>query len=109
MHTNVRNQILESAQKVSGRTVDVEIVKLEAALTRNPNNLDILLQLAELYMQLGKRSKISFYVVASLRQFLASPTNPEKGMITASVAMRFWRAEKYVSKDSLRYLYLKIG
>ena len=86
----------------NGKSVEVEIAKCEASLQINPNNLDILLQLAELYMMLGKRSKITYYVVACLKQYLTSPTAVEKGMVTVNIALRFWRAEKYVNRENLR-------
>mgnify|MGYP003385389741 CR=1 FL=1 len=83
-------------------SVDLEIVKLEAKLAKNPDNLDILLQLAELYMQIGRRTKISIYVVAAIRSFLTTPSSVEKGLITVATAMRFWRAERYSNKEQLR-------
>lgn len=86
----------------NGKLVDVEIVKLEATLTNHPNNLDVLLQLAEMYMMIGKRTKIRIYVVASLRQYLSSPSSLDKGLLVANIAMRYWRAEKYSNRESLR-------
>lgn len=100
MSTKLRRQIIDNVAQSS--SVDLEIVKLEARLAKKPDDLDILLQLAELYMQIGRRSKIAHYVVASLRQYIASPASAQKGMVTAATGMRFWRAERYSNKEQLR-------
>lgn len=98
--SKLKSKVLENVSQSS--SVDLEIVKLEAKLAKSPDNLDLLLQLAELYMQLGRRSKISLYVVASVRCFLTTPGTVEKGLITVATAMRFWRAERYSNKEQLR-------
>lgn len=87
-------------------SIDLEIVKLETKLTKNANNLEILLQLTELYMQLGRKSKIQLYVNLSIKEYLSNYNiyNNEKGMLLSSIAMRFWRAERYSNKDNLRFL-----
>lgn len=102
LKSKTERYVLDSVTHQQSSSVDLEIVRLEARLAKSPDNLDFLLQLAELYMQLGRRTKIAMYVVASMRCFLNNPTTVEKGLVTVATAMRFWRAERYSSKEQLR-------
>jgi tetratricopeptide (TPR) repeat protein len=111
MDTKVVHRTLGDSSKPDDAVMRLEVSKLEILLPSDPDNLDNLCRLSDLYMGLTLRAKAKAKLNDSIRVFLSMETDGTtefglRGMLVVECAMRFWRGTKYSNKDILRINFL---
>lgn len=92
--------------KVSGKTpheVLVEIDQLSTKLKKNPKNPMYLCKLASLHLDDGKLTRSKPYLTTAIGLYKDNKSATLKqGMELVDVMIKFWKADKYSSKQDLR-------
>lgn len=111
MDTKMAHRSLGDISKPDDAVMRLEVSKLEILLPSDPDNLDNLCRLSDLYMGLTLRAKARLRLNDSIRVFLSMEADGTteyglQGLMVVDCAMRFWRGTKYSNKDILRINFL---
>lgn len=79
-----------------------EIEELEIQLNSQPNNINNLCRLAELYFSDGRGSKATPLVHRAIEQFLKTQLTVTQGLNVFDISVRAWKTERFTNKKTMR-------
>lgn len=75
--------------------------QLEIQIHSEPRNLRVLCPLAEIYLAENKLERAGKLVDTALKEYLKNPGPLDQGISVLDVALKMWKADRFVSKGSL--------
>jgi len=79
-----------------------EIHRLETQLQSEPNNLNVICQLADFHVIDGKLNKASPLVLRGIDLYKAVQLSAVQGVKILDTSLNLWKADKYANKNGLR-------